>query len=158
MFWWLPTIKLFFLLLYNCNFTTVVNCNVTMCFWWSWVAPVKGSFDPQRGCDTQVEDRCPGMRWLCSWDFYALIKIPTFSTVTQASLPCSLVPKYTPLLFHCQCQPRISCLLSPHHARSTNPSQSAAAPQFLDSMLLPSTIVILAPTSALPTLSSLEVN
>ena len=45
-----PTIKLFSLLLHNCNFATVMNNNANICvFWWSQVTPVRGSFDLQRG-------------------------------------------------------------------------------------------------------------
>ena len=44
--------KIVSLLLCNCNFATVMNPNVDICY----VAPVKGLFHPQRGCpDTQVE-------------------------------------------------------------------------------------------------------
>lgn len=34
--WWPPTVKWFSLLLPNCNFATVTNCNLNFCvFWWA---------------------------------------------------------------------------------------------------------------------------
>jgi hypothetical protein len=36
MLWWPPAMKLFVLLLNNCNFATVMSHNVNICvFWWS---------------------------------------------------------------------------------------------------------------------------
>ena len=45
-----PTIKLFSFLLYNCDFATVMDCNINICvFWWSWVTPMKGLLGLQGG-------------------------------------------------------------------------------------------------------------
>ena len=43
-----PSIKLFLLLLHNCNFATVMNCNVNICFPVVLDSPLKMMFDPQR--------------------------------------------------------------------------------------------------------------
>jgi hypothetical protein len=51
-----PNIKLFSLLLHNCNFASVLNCSVNICISLrSWVTPVEGSFNPQRGHGLKVE-------------------------------------------------------------------------------------------------------
>ena len=55
-----PTIKLFLLLHHICNFATAVNHNVNTCvFWWSQLTPVRESFSPRMGHDTQVENHWP---------------------------------------------------------------------------------------------------
>lgn len=42
------TIKLFLLLLHNCNLATVMNCNLnTGVFQWPWVTPVRGLLVPE---------------------------------------------------------------------------------------------------------------
>lgn len=42
---WPPAIKLFSLLLHDCDCATVTNCNTDICvFYWSRVTPMKGSF------------------------------------------------------------------------------------------------------------------
>jgi hypothetical protein len=62
MFQWLPpAIKLFSLLLYNCDFATVKNY-VNICFSVVLGNPVKGSLNSQRGCDPQVENCCSKVR------------------------------------------------------------------------------------------------
>lgn len=54
--WWSPTIKWFPLLLHNYNFSAVVNYNINAhVFQLSWVTPGKGSLDPQRSQNMQVE-------------------------------------------------------------------------------------------------------
>jgi hypothetical protein len=63
MLWWPLKIKLFLLLLHNCNIDTFMNCNLNICvFWWPWVTPVKGTFNPQRGCNPQIEKHCSPVR------------------------------------------------------------------------------------------------
>ena len=59
MLWWLPTIKLFLLLLHKCNFVTVLNCDVNI--WYSGYQKYdvfKSLFNSQRGCDPQAEECC----------------------------------------------------------------------------------------------------
>ena len=57
--WWPPTMKLFPLLFHTYHFATVMNCDVNICvFQWSKAGPMKGSFDPQRGHDSQVNNCC----------------------------------------------------------------------------------------------------
>jgi len=66
MLWWPPTIKLFLLLLHNCNFTIVMSCTVH-----SWYAGYL-ICDPCESWDPQVENycfkaRCHGSRFLGLW-------------------------------------------------------------------------------------------
>ena len=53
-----PTIKLFSLLLYNCNFATVMNYNTNLCFSMVLGNPVKGLFSSQGGLDPQGKNCC----------------------------------------------------------------------------------------------------
>ena len=61
MLWWPPTIRLFSLLLHDCNFATVVNCNVNI-----WYAGYL-IFSSLRGLNPQVENHwsrnCLQKRW-----------------------------------------------------------------------------------------------
>lgn len=49
------TIKRFLLLLHYSKFAIVMNCNINISHWLS-ATPVKESFEPQRGYDSQVEN------------------------------------------------------------------------------------------------------
>ena len=61
-----PIIKLFLLLLHNCNSATVMDCNVNVYVFQSlWASPVKGSFNSQRSQDTWDEKHCH-MGSICS--------------------------------------------------------------------------------------------
>jgi hypothetical protein len=53
------TIKFFLFLLHNCNFSSVMNHNVNLCFLMVLGNPCESSFDsPQRGHYPQAEDHC----------------------------------------------------------------------------------------------------
>lgn len=55
----------FLMLCWPHNFATIINHMVNICvFWWSSAIPVKGSIDPQRGCDQQLENRWSGLSLL----------------------------------------------------------------------------------------------
>lgn len=55
---WPPIIKLFLLLLYDCNFSIVINSNVIICYAGYLIcSPVKVLFDP-KGCYLQVVKHC----------------------------------------------------------------------------------------------------
>lgn len=54
MWWWLPpNIKLFSVLLHNCNFLTIMICNANIC---------ERAHQPQRGQDPPVEKPLPSQR------------------------------------------------------------------------------------------------
>lgn len=58
MFWWLPIIRLFLLLLYDCYYDNVMNFNYSFCtFQLSKLTPVKESFDHSKS-HTHSENRC----------------------------------------------------------------------------------------------------